>query len=79
MSDPKADARELECRLSEMESVLMFLQRTTDDLNTVILEQQRRLEAQDNELARLRAMFANFADAMPEAPRKPEDETPPHY
>jgi SlyX protein len=79
MSDSSADARELERRLSEVESLLTFLQRTADDLNAVILEQQRRLQAQDNELARLGAMFANFADAMAEAPRKPEDEKPPHY
>ncbi len=80
MSDSSADeAGELARRLSETESLLMFLQRTVDDLNSVILEQQRRLEAHDNELARLRAMFVNFNDSMAEPPRRPEDEKPPHY
>jgi len=79
MSDASADARELERRLGEVESLLTFLQRTADDLHTVILQQQRRLDAQDGELARLRAMFGNLADAAVETPRKPEDEKPPHY
>ena len=73
------DADELARRLSETESLLMFLQRTVDDLNSVILEQQRRLEAHDSEFARLRGMFLNLSDAMAEPPRKPEDEKPPHY
>ena len=80
MTDSSVDAHgEFEPRLSEVESQLMFLQRTVDDLNSVILEQQRRLEAQDGEISRLRAMFTNFADAIVEAPRNPEDEKPPHY
>jgi SlyX protein len=70
---------ELARRLSEVESSLMFLQRTIDDLNAVILDQQRRLEAQHGEIARLRAMFTNLADTLPDAPRRPEDEKPPHY
>ena len=80
MTDSSADAQgELARRLSEVESLLMFVQRTMDDLNTVILAQQRRLEAQDGEIARLRAMLTNFADSIVEAPRNPEDEKPPHY
>ncbi len=68
-----------ERRLSEIESLLTFLQRTVDDLSSVILEQQKRLAAQEKELARLRGMFDNFADSIVEAPRRPEDEKPPHY
>ena len=80
MSDSIADAQaELDRRLSEVESLLTFLQRTTDDLHAVILDQQRRLDAQDRELARLRATFANFTDSRAEPPRTPEDEKPPHY
>jgi uncharacterized coiled-coil protein SlyX len=80
MPDTSADAQgKVARRLSEVESLLMFLQRTVDDLHTVILEQQHRLAAQDGEIARLRATFTNFADAIAEAPRSPEDEKPPHY
>ena len=80
MPGSSADAEgELARRLSEVESLLMFLQRTLDDLNAVILEQQRRLESQEAEIARLRAVFSNLADTVPEAPRRPEDEKPPHY
>ena len=80
MSDSRVDdVGELARRLSDLESLLMFLQRTVEDLNTVILQQQRRLEAQDNELARRRATFVNLGDTMAEPPRKPEEEKPPHY
>ena len=72
-------ARDLELRLSQVETLLTFLQRTVDDLNGVILEQQRRLESHDLEWARLRATYANLVDSAGEAPRRPEDEKPPHY
>lgn len=64
---------------SEIESVVTYLQRTVDELNTVILEHERRLDLQEKELARLRAKFTNLVDSIVEAPRRPEDEKPPHY
>jgi uncharacterized coiled-coil protein SlyX len=64
---------------SEIESVVTYLQRTVDELNSVILEHQRRIDSQEKELARLRAMFTNLVDSIVEAPRRPEDEKPPHY
>jgi SlyX protein len=70
---------DLERRLSEVESLLTFLQKTTDDLNAVILEQQRRLDAQARELARLQATIETLTGSIVEAPRRPEDEKPPHY
>ena len=80
MSDSSTKpAGDLELRLSQVESLLTFLQRTVDDLNGVILEQQRRLASQDRELARLRATFANLADTIGDEPRNPLDEKPPHY
>jgi uncharacterized coiled-coil protein SlyX len=71
--------REIHRRLSEVESLVTFLQRTIDDLNAVILDQQRRLESQEKELARLRATYSTLADSIVEVPRRPEDEKPPHY
>jgi uncharacterized coiled-coil protein SlyX len=64
---------------SEIESVVTYLQRTVDELNSVILEHQGRIDSQEKELARLRAMFTNLVDSIVEAPRRPEDEKPPHY
>jgi uncharacterized coiled-coil protein SlyX len=79
---PNADppfAEDIQRRLSELETLLTFLQRTVEDLNAVILQQQRRLDSQEKELARLRATVSNVADSIAEPPRKPEDEKPPHY
>jgi uncharacterized coiled-coil protein SlyX len=72
-------AGNLEHRLGQVESLLTFLQRTVDDLNSVILEQQRRLESQALELARLRGTMANLADTIGDTPRTAADEKPPHY
>jgi uncharacterized coiled-coil protein SlyX len=73
------DDGRLERRLSDVESLLTFLQRTAEELNGVILEHSRRLEAHEKELARLGARFENLADSIVEIPRRPEDEKPPHY
>ena len=70
---------DLKCSQSEIESVVTYLQRTVDELNSVILEHQRRIDAQEKELARLRVMFTNLVDSIVEVPRRPEDEKPPHY
>jgi uncharacterized coiled-coil protein SlyX len=71
--------RELNRRLSEVESLLTYVQRMVDELNAVILEQQGRLAAQEKEIARLRGMFSTLEDSIVEVPRRPEDEKPPHY
>jgi uncharacterized coiled-coil protein SlyX len=71
--------RDPERSQSEIESVVTYLQRTVDELNSVILEHQRRIDSQDKELARLRAMFTNLVDSIVEVPRRPEEEKPPHY
>jgi SlyX protein len=80
MTDSNSQSNhELHRRFSEVESLLTFLQRTIDDLNAVVLEQQRRLESQEKELGLLRAAFSTLADSIVESPRRPEDEKPPHY
>jgi uncharacterized coiled-coil protein SlyX len=71
--------QDLEHGQSEIESVVTYLQRTVDELNSVILEHQRRIDSQEKELARLRALFTNLVDSIVEVPRRPEDEKPPHY
>src|SRR5687768_16888995 len=77
-SDDQAN-HELHRRLSEVESLLTYVQRTVDELNGVILEQQGRLAAQEKAIARLRGMFSTLEDSIVEVPRRPEDEKPPHY
>jgi len=79
MSDSSGEMANVLARLGDVESLLMFLQRTTDDLNQVILEQQRRLNVQEKDLSRLRAMLDGLTDSIVELPRRPEDEKPPHY
>jgi uncharacterized coiled-coil protein SlyX len=66
-------------RLSEVESLLTFMQRTIDDLNQVVLEQAKRIERQDAEIARLRASLETLIGSIVEVPRRAEDERPPHY
>ncbi len=66
-------------RLSKLESLLTFMQRTIDDLNQVVLEQAKRMDVQDKEMARLRASLETLIGSIVEAPRRPEDERPPHY
>jgi uncharacterized coiled-coil protein SlyX len=75
---PGDDAKSAK-RLSEVESLLTFMQRTIDDLNQVVLEQARRIERQEAELARLRASLETLIGSIVEVPRRPEDERPPHY
>ncbi len=66
-------------RLSRVESLLTFMQRTIDDLNQVVLDQAKRMHRQDVEIARLRASLEGLIGSIVEAPRRPEDEIPPHY
>jgi uncharacterized coiled-coil protein SlyX len=79
MAHPPADDDELQRRLSEAETLLMFLQRTVEELNAVILEQSRTIATHEKELARLGVRFETLADSIVELPRRPEDERPPHY
>jgi uncharacterized coiled-coil protein SlyX len=79
MSEPSSENSRNEERLSRVESLLTFMQRTIDDLNQVVLEQAKRMERQDAEIARLRASLETLIGSIVEAPRRPEDERPPHY
>jgi uncharacterized coiled-coil protein SlyX len=79
MTRPNAGDRELELRLSDVESLLTYLQKTADDLNAAILAQDRRLDAQERQLARLQATIETLAGSIVELPRRPEEEKPPHY
>jgi uncharacterized coiled-coil protein SlyX len=79
MSPSPADDAKSATRLSDVESLMTFMQRTIDDLNQVVLEQARRIERQEAALARLRASLETLIGSIVETPRRPEDERPPHY
>ena len=79
MSTSSTDDAKSAKRLSEVESLLTFMQRMIDDLNQVVLEQAKRIERQEAEVARLRASLETLIGSIVEVPRRPEDERPPHY
>ena len=79
MSTSSTDDAKSAKRLSEVESLLTFMQRMIDDLNPVVLEQAKRIERQEAEVARLRASLETLIGSIVEVPRRPEDEWPPHY
>ncbi len=69
----------LEQRLNEVESQLMYLQKTVDDLGQVMIEQSLQLSTQAKEIARLKNEISGLGDSLSETPRRIEDDKPPHY
>lgn len=72
MSTPAPDER-----LVELESKLAFQEQTIEDLNEVVVEQGRLLEAISERLARLEQRLRGADDAGSET--DPLQERPPHY
>lgn len=64
-------------RITELESTLMHLQNDYDSLNEVVLENVNRLEKMSAMIQQLTARIETAAGDP--APRKLEDEKPPHY
>jgi len=64
-------------RLLAMEERISFLQRSLDELNGVVIQQDQRLESLKRELARLGSSLERLADASSggDLPH----EKPPHY
>jgi SlyX protein len=64
-------------QLLAMEERITFLQRSLDQLNEVVVEQDQRLESLKRELARLGSSLERLADASSggDLPH----EKPPHY
>ncbi|MBI3840334.1 MAG: SlyX family protein [Planctomycetia bacterium] len=76
-SESKAFDR-LNQRVVELEALFMHLQRTVNELDQVVLAQQKRLEVIERKVAALGADLSSVASSITEE-RKPEDEKPPHY
>jgi uncharacterized coiled-coil protein SlyX len=64
-------------RVTELEIRCMQLQQDFDNLNQVVLGQQRELFAWRAAFARFETRLDNLSD--PEPPRDPLAERPPHY
>jgi uncharacterized coiled-coil protein SlyX len=65
-------------RVTELEMLFTHLQRSVQDLDKVILDQQKQLNALRGQLSRLLQQLEQFSDPGAE-PRRPEEERPPHY
>ena len=74
---PESIAR-LESRIIELEGLFTHQQKLIQDLNEVILDQQRRLERFELHAAHLAARTEAMLASV-EMPSRPEDEKPPHY
>ena len=64
--------------VTELEELLMHLQRQLADLDSVILDQNRRIDGQQRQIERMTAELRTV-EAAAEATRNLEDEKPPHY
>ena len=69
----------LEARIVELEGLFTHQQKLVQDLNEVIVDQQRRLSLCESHAARLSARTESILASMEEAPRSLEDDKPPHY
>jgi uncharacterized coiled-coil protein SlyX len=65
-------------RVTDLEALFTHLQRSVQDLDKVILDQQRQLDAVRGQMSRLMLQLEQFTDLAYE-PRRPEEERPPHY
>ena len=66
----------MESRIAELEVKISFCEELLDELNRTVYHQQQRLDSLQKEMIALREQART---AMPDEPRGPPDETPPHY
>ena len=70
--DPHAESR------AEIESKIVFLERTVDDLSDVIVAQGRSIELLEGRLAKIEGRAKDAHDEEP-GPANLLEERPPHY
>lgn len=77
MPDQDRALMELKQQFVAVQESLTLLQKDVDDINDVVLNQQRELEALQRENLRLEGRIEQLldTDSLP----SPEDEKPPHY
>jgi len=76
--DKYSDKAEDSARLVQLEELFLHLQRTVQDLDGVVLAQQKSLDAMERRIAQLTAHVETVSRAVAE-PRDALDEKPPHY
>ena len=64
-------------RVTDLEMLFTHLQRSVQDLDKVILDQQKQIDALRAQIGRLLLQLEQFAE--PAAERRVEEERPPHY
>ncbi len=65
----------METRIVELEKRMAYLEKYVEELNEVIVDQQRQLDRCNRELSRLQPKTA----LSPVDEDRPHDEKPPHY
>ncbi len=76
---PDSEVGQLRNRLVALEEQFMHEQRTVEQLNQVVTEQQTRLERLEAALTRMTLRIDAVRAAVETGPRSPEEERPPHY
>ncbi len=66
---------DLQYRIRILEEKFEYQERTIDDLNEVIIEQQHQLNLIEEQMERLRTLFS----AIEGTPDEGQDPPPPHY
>jgi len=66
-------------QLVDLEIKLGFLERTLEELNEVVIGQERRIEVLERQLEELRTRLAEKGEGGGEEGRELEDDRPPHY
>jgi SlyX protein len=76
--DASNGSRTYEKRLQELEFVVSHLQKTVDDLNDVVLLQQRKIDMLSRHVEQATSAFQSALNADT-TPRSLADDKPPHY
>jgi SlyX protein len=76
--DDRNQPESVAVRVTNLEELFTHLQRQLQDLDQVVLQQQKQIEKLQAELRRLSLQLALLREPPPE-PRSLEDERPPHY
>jgi uncharacterized coiled-coil protein SlyX len=68
----------LEARVETLETILTHLQKAYDELNLVVYNQQREIDAIKQAMGKLTVSYQSLVEAE-RSPRTLADDRPPHY
>lgn len=69
----------LEDRIIELETRLAYMEASQEDLNTIIIGQQKALDQQQESLKKLREKMLALEENLPGGDEMPAHDPPPHY